>query len=93
MFDTPGRMQVAGDNIAELAAALSKPIQVLYENVSQQLCFRLPACISPKATLIEMVAAVVDKKAHRLWVCDEANRPIGVVSLTDMIQCIMRSEK
>ena len=32
-------------------------------------------------------------KAHRLWVCDDAKRPIGVVSLTNMIQCIMKSEK
>ena len=30
---------------------------------------------------------------RRLWVVDEAKRPIGVVSLTNMIQVIMRVEK
>ena len=43
-------------------------------------------------TLSDRVACT-QTKAHRLWVCDDAKRPIGVVSLTNMIQCIMKSEE
>ena len=46
----------------------------------------------PAANLSDRVACT-QTKAHRLWVCDDAKRPIGVVSLTNMIQCIMKSEE
>ena len=50
-------------------------------------------CISPDTSMLEMVKLIVETNSHRLWVVDRAKRPIGVVSLTNMIQCIVKTDK
>ena len=85
-------LKLAGASGPELATCLSKPIEDLYDVVVKQSVFKKPVCISPDATMLEMVKLIVETNSHRLWVVDSAKRPIGVVSLTTMIGCIMKTE-
>ena len=40
-------------------------------------------------TVVEMVERVVAGHHHRLWVVDVAQKPIGVISLTDLIAAVI----
>ncbi|KAH8552800.1 hypothetical protein BGW37DRAFT_423513 [Umbelopsis sp. PMI_123] len=42
-------------------------------------------------TLLMTMGKLVATKAHRLWVTDEADSVIGLVSLTDLLRAILRS--
>ena len=48
---------------------------------------------SPETDLKEMIRLVVENEAHRIWLVDGDKRPIGVVSLTNMISAIMKVDK
>ena len=85
-------LKLAGRSGAELATCLSKPIEDLYDVVVKQPDFKAPVCIAPDASMLEMVKLIVETNSHRLWVVDSAKKPIGVVSLTNMIGCIMKTE-
>eukprot|EP01043_Picozoa_sp_COSAG02_P049835 COSAG02_NODE_5050_length_4694_cov_6.388466_3_plen_744_part_00 len=85
-------LKAAGSTGPELATCLSKPIEDLYEVLVKQPEFKKPVCITPDASMLEMVKVIVETNSHRLWVVDSAKRPIGVVSLTNMIGCIMKTE-
>jgi CBS domain-containing protein len=85
-------LKLAGASGPELATCLSKPIEDLYDVLVKQSVFKKPVCISPDATMLEMVKLIVETNSHRLWVVDSGKRPIGVVSLTTMIGCIMKTE-
>lgn len=86
-------LKLAGKSGPELATCLSKPIEDLYDAVEKQPEFKQPVCITSDMSMMEMVKKIVDTNCHRLWVVDPSNRPIGVVSLTNMIQCIMKIDK
>ena len=85
-------LKLAGTNGSELAVCLSKPISHLFDVVKKQPVFKPPASITPDISMLDMVAKIVETHSHRLWVVDSSNRPIGVISLTNMIQCIMKTE-
>ena len=36
-----------------------------------------------------MVRQMVESSAQRLWVVDDSQRPVGMVSLTMIIECVM----
>eukprot|EP01087_Luapelamoeba_hula_P019179 TRINITY_DN6324_c0_g1_i1.p1 TRINITY_DN6324_c0_g1~~TRINITY_DN6324_c0_g1_i1.p1 ORF type:complete len:257 (-),score=32.51 TRINITY_DN6324_c0_g1_i1:65-835(-) len=42
-------------------------------------------------TLWEAITELAVSHVHRLWIVDEANKPIGLVSLTDIMKAILRS--
>ena len=85
-------LKLAGTSGQELATCLSKPAEDLYDALVKQPGFKQPVCISPDTSMLEMVKLIVETNSHRLWVVDRAKRPIGVVSLTNMIQCIMKTD-
>ena len=62
-------------------------------NLSNSTSYRMPATCTPETPLRFLVKTVVESNAHRVWVVDEEGRPIGVVSLTNIIAAIMRSDK
>ena len=85
-------LKLAGNSGPEQATCLSKPAGDLYDALVKQPGFKLPVCVSPDTSMLEMVKLIVETNSHRLWVVDSAKRPIGVVSLTNMIQCIMKTD-
>jgi Ca2+-binding EF-hand superfamily protein/CBS-domain-containing membrane protein len=86
-------LKLAGKSGPELATCLSKPIEDLYDVVVKSPAFKKPATITPETPMLDMVRLIVETSSHRLWVVDGQERPIGVVSLTNMIQCIMKTDK
>lgn len=44
-----------------------------------------PVLVSPAATIVELARMMVDAGIHRVIVVDELERPIGVVSSTDLV--------
>lgn len=42
-------------------------------------------------TLLMTMGKLVATKAHRLWVTDEADAVIGLVSLTDLLRAILKN--
>ncbi|ORX96704.1 cystathionine beta-synthase [Basidiobolus meristosporus CBS 931.73] len=44
--------------------------------------------VPPNATLHHTVAKMLATKAHRIWVSDSNGRPVGVVSLTDVVRLL-----
>lgn len=39
-------------------------------------------------SLVDTAAYMVEKQVHRLWVVDKSNKPIGVVSMTDIFKVV-----
>lgn len=46
---------------------------------------RTPVSLKPTATLGQVIQTVVENSIHRVWLIDEKEKPIGVVTLTDII--------
>ena len=42
----------------------------------------------PGATIAEVLDAMHVKAVHRVWVVDDAGRPVGVVALSDILAAI-----
>ena len=49
---------------------------------------RLVVTCEPTATIAEVMDAMHVKAVHRVWVVDDARRPIGVVALSDILAAI-----
>jgi len=45
----------------------------------------------PDSTLSEVMKSLVDNQVHRVWVVDQGGKPIGVVTLTDIIRLFLSS--
>ena len=52
-----------------------------------------PYCVTPKKNFGDVVAEGVSTKAHRIYVVDEHQNPIGVISLGDVLEAISKSVK
>jgi CBS-domain-containing membrane protein len=50
-----------------------------------------PVVVQPTATIQELCRRMVDAHIHRIVVVDALNRPIGVVSSTDILAAIARA--
>lgn len=48
-----------------------------------------PVTVTASATLAAVVKTVVEHKIHRVFVVDEENKPIGIVTLTDIIEALL----
>ena len=49
-------------------------------------------CIKPHNTLLEAVKLLQYYRIHRVWIVDEEGKPVGVVALTNVIQCFEKDE-
>lgn len=47
--------------------------------------------ISSSQTFADAVNELVTKRLHRVWIVDERNHPVGVVSLTDVLRAFVHS--
>jgi CBS domain-containing protein len=50
----------------------------------------VPVTCSPETHLTEVVEKLIGAKIHRVWVVDSAQRPIGVVTLTDILKSFVK---
>ena len=50
-----------------------------------------PVTLRQDSTLEQAMAKAAIAKVHRLWVVDDKNRPVGCVSLTDIIAAACRT--
>jgi len=67
---------------------LLRPVQE-YINIIHTEAKRQPdflVCCKPSTKMTEAMATVTKNHVHRIFVCDENEKPMSVVSLTDMIQ-------
>lgn len=46
----------------------------------------------PTSTFDEVITLLSEKKIHRVWVVDEAEKPVGLVSTTDIMKALTRLE-
>jgi CBS domain-containing protein len=51
-----------------------------------------PVMVSPRMTIAELAGAMIDAHIHRIVVVDEMNRPIGVVSSTDILAAVANAD-
>eukprot|EP01104_Vermistella_antarctica_P020542 TRINITY_DN8828_c0_g1_i1.p1 TRINITY_DN8828_c0_g1~~TRINITY_DN8828_c0_g1_i1.p1 ORF type:complete len:310 (-),score=90.32 TRINITY_DN8828_c0_g1_i1:65-961(-) len=51
-----------------------------------------PITCGYSSTFSEVVTSLVDHRMHRMWVVDQNNHPIGVVSLTDVFRVVSLTE-
>jgi len=50
-------------------------------------------CVSPKATLGEIISKLACLKIHRIYIEDEHRQPLGVISLGDILNVIVPAEE
>jgi len=48
---------------------------------------RPPVVVKPTGTLADVMKLIVDNKVHRVWVVDDKDRPVSIVTLTDILSC------
>jgi CBS domain-containing membrane protein len=65
--------------------------QVPTEEVSTVMS-KDPVVVSPGATIIELAKMMTDAHIHRVVVVDELQRPVGIVSSTDIVAAVAREE-
>jgi CBS domain-containing protein len=53
---------------------------------------RDPVMVSPQTTIVALARLMLDAHIHRVVVTDEEQRPIGVVSTTDLLAAIARAD-
>jgi len=46
---------------------------------------RAPVSVKPSVTLAQVIQNLVDNRVHRVWLIDDKEKPIGVVTLTDVL--------
>jgi CBS domain-containing protein len=69
----------------ETLNTLRQPVNQFIHNTGQKNL----VCCSPEEKLDMAMNKLVENKVHRLWVTDEQNKPVGVLSLTDVIRAII----
>lgn len=52
-----------------------------------------PVTISPKTLIGEIARMMIDAHIHRVIVVDELNRPVGIVSSTDILAAIAQADE
>jgi len=55
------------------------------EFLKAQGTHRAPVVCEPSISIKEVVALMINEKVHRVWLVDDDNKPVGVVSMTDII--------
>uniref|UniRef100_A0A7S2NQR0 CBS domain-containing protein n=1 Tax=Cyanoptyche gloeocystis TaxID=77922 RepID=A0A7S2NQR0_9EUKA len=52
---------------------------------------RAPLCCQPSDSLFDVISAILSHHVHRIWVVDADRRPVGLVTLTDVLRLISKS--
>lgn len=69
----------------ETLNTLRQPVNQFVHNTGQKTL----VCCSPEEKLDMAINKLVENKVHRLWVTDEQNKPVGILSLTDVIRAVI----
>jgi CBS domain-containing protein len=48
-----------------------------------------PFCVLPSATIEEIILKLEITKSHRIYIIDSNQKLIGVITLTDILECIL----
>jgi 5'-AMP-activated protein kinase regulatory gamma subunit len=48
-------------------------------------------CVSPSDTVAAALGVIVSRRVHRAWIVDEYERPVGVVTMTDVLKLVYDS--
>lgn len=48
----------------------------------------VPVTAQRSETLVTTITRMIDRQVHRLWIVDKNDKPVGVVSMTDMCKVI-----
>jgi len=52
-----------------------------------------PVCVDPSTTIEELVKKIVERKIHRVYIVNEKNTILGVISLIDIIEFFANAEQ
>jgi CBS domain-containing protein len=82
------RMQV--DSVEQLCYDIYQHIHIFLnlstsENIRKQLPHFEPFTVSPEDTLGKVIDLVVEKGIHRVYICDSDRKPVGEISLCDIL--------
>lgn len=69
----------------ETLSTLLQPVNQFISNAGQ----KGPIRCFPDDKLDMAINKLVESKVHRLWVTDENDKPVGVLSLTDVIRTVL----
>ena len=47
---------------------------------------RKPIFVGIESTLEEVIKEMLDGRVHRVWICSDDKKPIGVVTMTDIVR-------
>ncbi|ELR12719.1 CBS domain containing protein [Acanthamoeba castellanii str. Neff] len=74
---------MAPDRLKMLLLPVRDYLTAMY---GETLCHKLyPITCAPDAKLADVMESVLAHKVHRVWVVDETEQPVGLVSLSDII--------
>lgn len=93
VVDENGRLvgNVSASDIRGLGSE-EKPFSSLVQAISTFSPSPLPITCTLSSTLYSVISLLADHRIHRVWVVDDAGKPIGVVSLTDVLKVLERVE-
>lgn len=70
---------------SDLARLFERHADAAFDRPIAEVMTRTPVTISPQARLTDALAVLRDRKLSELPVVDAANRPVGVIDITDLI--------
>jgi len=75
---------------AQLMSRLFLPAEEFLKLVPKKVKQLTPQCIIPSNTLEEVFTNIFVTRFHRMYVVNDSKRPIGVVSLGDILEVIIQ---
>jgi len=88
LIGTLSSSDLRGMNATKLQYILKSPLDFLKAMTAQSKLSVSITC-NPSNTLEEVLVKAVTARVHRVWIVDSAQKPVGVVSLSDIIASIV----
>ena len=79
--DLKGMTEINGEFLLTLVPSF------LEKNSPQSL---QPICVTPQTSIREAAEKMIQRRVHRIWLVDQGNRPVGVVTMTDILKEIFK---
>jgi CBS domain-containing protein len=81
---------LAGMSAEDAEANLDRPaLWLVSPTHSDESAPRPPITVRPSDTLSTVIGLIVTSRVHRVYIVDERNRPIGIVTLTDLLRLLL----
>lgn len=85
--DLKGAVTTDDDSGADPLGSLLLPV-LSFLRQGGMSCFPVATC-TMKSSLNMILVNIVSSRVHRLWIVDEVGKPIGIVSLTDIMKSLI----